>query len=100
VRGGDRRGKRAAATPTPGELDARRACLRGVISFADDAGATRLVLERDEAGDLPESAGVLRQQGDRNRARSHPGQAAVEQRGPERQRQEQQPDPHRVHRHL
>jgi len=33
----------------PSELDARRACLRGVISYADYAGATRLVLERDDS---------------------------------------------------
>ncbi len=29
--------------------DARQACLRGVISYADYAGATRLVLERDDS---------------------------------------------------
>jgi len=33
----------------PSELDARQACLRGVISYADYAGATRLVLERDDS---------------------------------------------------
>jgi len=32
----------------PNELDARQACLQGVIAYADDAGATRLVLEQDD----------------------------------------------------
>ena len=32
----------------PDELDAPRACLQGVISYADDAGATRLVLGQDD----------------------------------------------------
>jgi len=32
----------------PNELDARQACLQGVIAYADDAGVTRLVLEQDD----------------------------------------------------
>ncbi len=33
----------------PSEFDARQACLQGVISYADDAAATRLVLEQDDS---------------------------------------------------
>lgn len=33
----------------PHELDARAACLRGVITFAHNANATRLVLEQDDS---------------------------------------------------